>query len=140
MRTASRILVLVTAGLACIGLGAQETDMGFVGKTVVIRYESGLEIQAHYESDTRMIWTALSGPQEGQQGTERIHAEEVAPDVYFISWVEDSGVTVSNVLNFHTHGAFAFVTFDAGGARRPAVEKGVFREVGASRTSGPGMR
>jgi len=140
MRTASAILLLLSAGLACIGVDAQEEDLSFVGKSVVIRYESGLELQAHYESDTRMTWTALSGPQEGQQGTESISAEEVAPGVFFISWVEENGVTVSNVLNFHSHRAFAFVTFDVGGARRSAVEKGVFHEVGAWQTSVPGLR
>lgn len=140
MRKANAILLLLSACLACVGSGAEETDMSFVGKTVVIRYESGLELQAHYQSDTRMTWTALSGPQEGQQGTERIAAEEVAPGVFFISWVEENGVTVSNVLNFHSHGAFAFVTFDAGGSRRSAVEKGMFHEGGARQTSGPDMR
>lgn len=140
MRQASAILVLFGAGLACFASAAQESPMSLVGETVVIRYESGLELEAHYESETRMTWAALSGPQEGQQGTEHIAAEEVAPGVFFISWVEENGVTVSNVLNFHSHRAFAFVTFDAAGTRRSAMEKGIFHEVGARQTSGPSMR
>jgi hypothetical protein len=44
--------------------------MSFVGKTIVISYESGLEVKAHYETSTQLTREALSGPSKGQRGTE----------------------------------------------------------------------
>jgi hypothetical protein len=30
--------------------------MSFVGKTLLFRYESGLEVKAHYPSETELVW------------------------------------------------------------------------------------
>ena len=88
--------------------------MNFVGKRIQISYDSGLKVNADYLSQTEMKWEALSGPSAGQTGVEKIHAMEIAPEVSFVSWLEESGTTVSNVLDFNNLRVSAFITFPTG--------------------------
>ncbi|HEY4366305.1 MAG TPA: phenolic acid decarboxylase [Steroidobacteraceae bacterium] len=98
--------------------------MNFVGKTIEIRYSSGLEVRARYDSTTAMTWEALSGPAKGRQGTEIIAAAEVAADVYFISWIEASGTSVSNVVDLGARTVHAYVTFQASEGRQGYLDHG----------------
>jgi phenolic acid decarboxylase len=103
--------------------------MNFVGMKIIIRYESGLEVKAHYKSADELAWEALTGPSEGTSGSETIYSSEVAPNVFFISWLENSGVSVSNVLDLNDRLVTAFVTFDAGKGRQSFFDKGIFEEI-----------
>src|SRR5215510_662335 len=103
--------------------------MNFVGKKIIIRYESGLEVKAHYKSATEFTWEALSGPSIGKSGDETIYSSEVALNVFFISWLENNGVSVSNVLDLNKYRMTAFVTFEAGKGRQSFFDKGVVEEI-----------
>jgi len=103
--------------------------MNFIGKKIIIRYESGLEVKAHYKSGAELTWEALTDPSKGMSGNETIYSSEVAPNVFFISWLEDNGVSVSNVLDLNNRQAPAFVTFDAGEGRQSFFDEGVVEEV-----------
>lgn len=106
-----------------------EKPPAFVGKRILIKYDSGLELKAHYRSATQLTWENLTGRTKGQQGTEAIHAVEVAPNVFFISWLEKSGVSVSNVVDLRNRRVSAFITFDAGQGRQAMLDKGTLTEV-----------
>ncbi|HEV2663683.1 MAG TPA: phenolic acid decarboxylase [Blastocatellia bacterium] len=106
--------------------------MNFIGRKILIRYESGLEVEAHYKSATELTWGALTGPSKGTSGSETIYSSEVAPGVFFISWLENNGVSVSNVLDLNNRRMEAFVTFDAGKGRQSFFDKGVVEEIGES--------
>ena len=103
--------------------------MSFIGKEIIIRYESGLEVKAHYKSATELAWEAMTGPSKGTSGDETIYSSEVAPNVFFISWLENNGVSVSNVLDLNNRRMTAFVTFDAGKGRQSFFDKGVVEEI-----------
>jgi phenolic acid decarboxylase len=103
--------------------------MNFVGKKIIIRYESGLEVKAHYKSATELTWEAPTGPSKVTSGNETIYSSEVAPNVFFISWLENNGVSVSNVLDLNDRRMTAFVTFDAGKGRQSFFDEGVVEEV-----------
>jgi hypothetical protein len=62
---------------------------------------------------------ALSGPVKGKKDTETIQAVEVAPEVFFINWLEKEGTSVSNVLDLGSMKMFAFVTHDGGDGPGP---------------------
>ncbi len=103
----------------------EEKPLAFVGKTVILRYDSGLEVKAHYPSATELAWEALAGPAKGQRGDEAIEAVQVAPEVFFISWLEEEGTSVSNVLDLGTKRVYAFVTFESGEkGRRSLFDRG----------------
>jgi len=103
--------------------------MNFVGRKIIIRYESGLEVEAHYKSGAEFTWEALTGPSKGMSGNETIYASEVAPNVFFISWLEHTGISVSNVLNLNNSRMTAFVTFDTENGRQSLFDKGIIEEV-----------
>ena len=104
---------------------------GFVGKSIRIQYASGQQIEARYDSATRLTWRALSGPSEGQTGTETIHAAEIVPSVFFVSWVErEHGFTVSNVVDFEHRRIAAFVTWEEGTERQALLDSGTFEVIG----------
>lgn len=109
---------------------AQEKPMTFVGKRVSLRYESGLEVVAEYKSSTEMAWEALTGPSKGTKGNETIFAAEVAPNVFFISWLEkDKGTSVSNVIDLKNLRVTGFVTFDTPQGRQSFFDKGTITEL-----------
>jgi phenolic acid decarboxylase len=103
--------------------------MKFAGKKLHFAYDSGIEIDAHYVSDTELYWRATAGPPAGQAGTEAIQAVEVAPDIFFISWVEEGGLTLSQVLDLEDMKVFSYVTMDMGGRRSGMLQRGVVKEV-----------
>jgi phenolic acid decarboxylase len=102
--------------------------MNFIGKKIIVRYESGLEVKANYKSATELTWEALTGPSKGTSGNETIYSSEVAPNVFFISWLENNGVSVSNVLDLNNSRMTAFVTFETGNGRQSFFDKGVIEE------------
>ena len=109
---------------------AQEKTMSFVGKRVSLRYESGFEVVADYKSSTEMTWEALTGPSKETKGTETIFAAEVAPNVFFISWLEkDKGVSVSTVLDLKNLRVTGFVTLDSPQGRQSFFDKGTVTEL-----------
>jgi phenolic acid decarboxylase len=103
--------------------------MNFIGRKIIIRYESGLEVKAHYKSATELTWEALTGPSKWTSGNETIYSSEVAPNVFFINWLENNGISVSNVLDLNNRRMTAFVTFDAGKGRQSFFDKGVVEEI-----------
>ena len=108
---------------------AQEKKMRFEGKKILLHYENGLEIKGNYKSSTELHWEALSGPAKGEHGTEKIQTIEIAPDIFFINWLEKSGITVSQVLDFSKSTVSAFITYNSGAGRQSTLEKGTFTEV-----------
>src|SRR5499426_430748 len=103
--------------------------MNFIGRKIIIRYESGLEVKAHYKSATELTWEALTGPSKGMSGNETIFSSEVAPNVFFISWLENDGISVSNVLDLNNSRMTAFLTFDMGKGRQSFFDKGIIEEI-----------
>ena len=103
--------------------------MKFVGKKILLHYENGLEIIGDYTSPTEISWEALSGPAKGMKGTEKIQALEVASDIFFINWLEASGTTVSQILDFNNSTMVAFTTYDSDKGRQKTLGKGTFSEM-----------
>jgi molybdenum cofactor biosynthesis MoaF-like protein len=50
--------------------------------------------------------------------------------VFFISWLEKSGTSVSQVLDLNKMQVTAFVTFDASNGRQSMFDKGTLTELG----------
>jgi phenolic acid decarboxylase len=103
----------------------------FVGNRYTFHFNSGLQVEAYYASNKELQWKALSGPSVGTSGTENIYAITLAPNQYFISWVESNGTTVSNVLNLSTMKVVAFVTFPSGASRQAMTDEGTIHEIAA---------
>jgi hypothetical protein len=103
--------------------------MGLEERKFLYIYRSGLRVEGEFLPDGKVAWRALSGPAAGSNGTEIASIAEVRPDLWFVSWVESSGTTVSQTLDLHTMTVTSFVTFDAGGMRRGMVDTGALQEI-----------
>lgn len=93
------------------------------GTTVVLNYESGLRVRGKYGRDT-VEWEALEGPARGTTGTERTYVREIGPGMYFVSWLEASGTTVSQVLDLPAGRVLSFITYEHDGERRALLDAG----------------
>jgi hypothetical protein len=82
----------------------------------------------HYSENSEVNWEALTGPATGTQGTETANIAEIAPDIFFVGWVEKSGTTVSQVLDLNKGVATCFVTFDTPNGRQSMFDKGSLTE------------
>lgn len=102
--------------------------MNLIGKKLLFHYDSGLQVIGHYSTPTEVSWEALTGPAKGSKGTEAVHMAEVAPNVFFVNWLEKSGTTVSQVLDLTKLLATAFVTFDTPEGRQSMFDTGSLTE------------
>jgi hypothetical protein len=93
------------------------------GTTVVLTYDSGLRVRGKYGPDT-LEWEALEGPDRGATGTERTYVREIGPGTYFVSWLEASGTTVSQVLDLPAGSVLSFITYEDEGERMALLDAG----------------
>lgn len=97
--------------------------MTLSGKTLTLTYNSGLIVRGTYSADS-VRWEALAGPAKGSTGSERTYVQALSPTTWFVSWVEASGTTVSQILDLDARKVWAFVTFAAGNARQATLDHG----------------
>ena len=102
--------------------------MNLIDKKLLLDYESGLQVIGHYSNSNEVSWEALSGPAKGSKGTESVVMAEIAPNIFFVNWVEKSGTTVSQTLDLDKLVVTAFVTFDTPQGRQSMFDKGTLTE------------
>ncbi|AEY87000.1 hypothetical protein SHJG_1725 [Streptomyces hygroscopicus subsp. jinggangensis 5008] len=62
-----------------------------------------LTLEEHFESEERMTFTVVAGGglvPDGYVETVAITAVEIRPDVFLISWKEESGATITHLEDF----------------------------------------
>lgn len=110
--------------------------MTLAGKSFLLTYPTGLRIIGRY-AESSLTWEALTGPAAGTTGTERTYTYEVAPGIFFVSWAEASGTTVSQVLDLNTLVVTGFVTFGSDKGRSVMSLQGSMAEVPAAAPASP---
>ena len=63
-------------------------------------YDNGIAYVIAFESDHTLRWEALAGPDQGRSATETYDSVQVAPNIYFITWLEEESVVVSQVADY----------------------------------------
>jgi phenolic acid decarboxylase len=102
--------------------------MTLIGRRLLLTYDNHLEITGLYR-DGAMDWEGMTGPAKGMTGTEKTHAREVAPGVFFVSWLEASGTTVSQILDLNAMKVCGFVTWASGAERQSMFAEGRLTEL-----------
>ena len=98
-------------------------SMTLHGKTLTLKYESGLIVRGRYTADS-VSWEAVSGPAKGSRGTERTYVYALSQNRFFVNWLEASGTTVSQILDFDASQVLSFVTYTAAGTRQATLDRG----------------
>lgn len=73
--------------------------ISLVGKTIEYRYGESV-YHVTIDSDSTLHWEAVAGDEKGVKASETYVAEFVAPQKYFITWGEENGIGVSQILDF----------------------------------------
>jgi phenolic acid decarboxylase len=105
----------------------------FAGSSYSFQVDNGIELQDQYASDGRSLhWEAVQGPTKGQSETVDLHVAELSEGIYFVSWLESSGMTVSRVMDFNSGTAQTFWTMPADkgiGGRRAELHTATMRQL-----------
>lgn len=84
--------------IACTTPG-QEKPLNLIGKTIEYRYGESV-YHVTLDSDSTLHWEAIAGDEKGFKANETYVAEFISPQKFFITWGEESGIGVSQVLDF----------------------------------------
>lgn len=83
---------------------------GLISKT--LEYDYGESVyHLTFESDSTLHWTAVRGSEKGLQGREIYRANWISKDKLFITWGEENGTGVSQVLDFEKGKVFNHLLF-----------------------------
>lgn len=72
-----------------------------------------------------MSWLCIEGDEKGAHGIETPQRFKVADKVYFASWVEKTGINVTQVINLHTMKVYSTIT---DGKQRFVISGNIVRE------------
>ncbi|WP_033212244.1 MoaF-related domain-containing protein [Kitasatospora phosalacinea] len=85
---------------------------GFAGRTYLFEVDNGASFRNSYSADgTRLRWEGL-GESAGQYEDVPLHVAAVGPGVWFVSWTERSGITVSHVMDLNALTVKVFWTWE----------------------------
>jgi phenolic acid decarboxylase len=103
--------------------------MSYVGRTFLYAYEeSGVRIIGRFTDETTLVWEAVEGPAKGKAGIETVDAVPVGDDLYFVSWIEEGGTAISQVLDLQDMRVTAFISYDTPGGRVGEVTGGALTD------------
>lgn len=92
--------------------GSAASTSDYAGHTYRLTLDNGTVLRNTYSEDGKTLnWVGLAGPLKGKSGEEDLQVRKVRQGVYFVSWVEDSGVTVSHVMDLPRRSVDIFWTF-----------------------------
>jgi hypothetical protein len=84
---------------------------GFAGHAYTVKVDNGMVFEHTFAVDGRSLhWESPTGSAE----TVSLHVRDLFPGVYFVSWIEATGRTVSEVLDLNRLTAQIFWTYADG--------------------------
>ncbi|WP_416973713.1 MoaF-related domain-containing protein [Streptomyces sp. 4F14] len=99
--------------------------LSYAGRTFVLRVDNGVVFRNTYAADgTALHYETLEGPTRGASEDVALHAAEVAPGIFVVGWVEESGMTVTHVMNLGSLTVHALWTYETGGHRVAELHTG----------------
>lgn len=84
---------------------------GFAGQAYTVKVDNGRVFEHTFAVDGRSLhWQSEAGSAE----TVSLHVGDLFPGVYFVSWIEATGATVSEILDLNRNTAQIFWTYADG--------------------------
>ncbi|WP_216823545.1 MoaF-related domain-containing protein [Niastella vici] len=81
-----------------------------IGKTGFIAFPGGVKVEENFLSDTTLHWKYTDANGTATQEDEHISYKKINDSLYFINWIEKSGLTVSQILDLKKGTATAFTS------------------------------
>jgi phenolic acid decarboxylase len=104
----------------------------FAGYTYLFHVDNGTTFRNSYAADgSSLHYETVAGAGAGSAETVHLHVAELAPGLYFVSWVEASGMAVSHAMNLTTNTVYAFWSWQGeDGHRQGELHTGKLEQVG----------
>lgn len=109
------------AGLMISSVQAAESYIG----QFVYRYEGGVAYRVTTKDNIEMRWECIEGPDKGAKGVEKPQRFKVDNKIYFATWTEQTGIQVSQALDFKSMKVYATII---DGKERYVLEGRITRE------------
>ncbi|MGG5576496.1 MoaF-related domain-containing protein [Myroides sp. C15-4] len=82
-----------------------------IGKKGILTYPDFTAYMT-YESENRLHWKTVTKEGEVAEGEETVSYKRINDHVFFLSWIEADGFTVSQVIDVHQGKVEAFLSFE----------------------------
>lgn len=105
---------------------ATPAPVNIIGKQALLKYPA-LTAQVSYLSDKEIHWKTTDDKGQVAEQTNALTLKSINPTQYFLSWVEDDGTTVSQVIDTEKGIVTAFLTYEEGGKRVSQLLEGTFQ-------------
>ncbi|MFQ6405688.1 MoaF-related domain-containing protein [Methylophilus sp. 'Pure River'] len=91
----------------------------------IYQYEDGSFYRVLVKDNQSMTWTCVTGPEKGASGTEHPDRLKIADKIYFATWVEETGINVTQVINLNTMKVYSTII---DGKQRYVISGNIVRE------------
>ena len=99
--------------------------MLLIGKKALLTYPS-LKAEVQYLSDNQLHWKTTDSQGQVAEQTNALTLKAINPTQYFLSWVENDGTTVSQVIDTEKGTVTTYLTYEDKGKRLSELLEGSF--------------
>ena len=96
-----------------------------IGKKALLTYPS-LKAEVQYLSDNQLHWKTTDSQGQVAEQTNALTLKAINPTQYFLSWVENDGTTVSQVIDTEKGTVTTCLTYEDKGKRLSELLEGSF--------------
>lgn len=97
----------------------QDYEITLIGHMATLSYP-GLTANVKYLNDSTIYWKTTDEKDSVAEGTNRMVVKKIDGTKFFVSWIEEDGTTVSQVIDLEKKTVEAFLTFDDAKGKRIA--------------------
>lgn len=102
----------------------------FTNRKAEVLFETGFHFELEYLSDEEMKYTSLMADNKGKTEVVKTYIKDHENGVYSVSWVEETGTSVTHVINLNKGSVYAFMNWPDGeayGGRAAMDHEGTFK-------------
>ncbi len=104
---------------------ATPAPVNIIGKQAILKYPA-LTAEVSYLSEKEIHWKTTDDKGQVAEQTNALTLKSINPTQYFLSWVENDGTTVSQVIDTEKGTVTAFLTYEEGSKRVSQLLEGTF--------------
>ena len=104
---------------------ATPAPVNIIGKQAILKYPA-LTAEVSYLSEKEIHWKTTDDKGQVAEQTNVLTLKSINPTQYFLSWVENDGTTVSQVVDTEKGTVTAFLTYEEAGKRVSELLEGTF--------------
>lgn len=86
------------------------TDYTLIGKKGIIVYPE-FKAEVSYLSDTTLHWKTTTPDGKITEGDEKIFYKKLNDNQYFLNWIEQDGLTISQIIDVKEGKVYAFASY-----------------------------